>query len=438
MRPDDHAHFSGRLLTLLFLGWRNIWRNPVRSILTILALSGSLVVVILYSAMMEGMSRQMVQYATELSSGHIQLQRQAFIDDYDLYATMPWSYLDRIEKRFSGLHAAPRLYAAGLCSSSDSSAGVIIRAVDPQRENRVTKMLEHVRQGTADLGNAGTMADGLPRYNVVIGALLARNMNLKVGDELVLVTQAADGSIGNALYRVSGVLKPMEPNFDRMGVLMSVEAYRQLMYLEDGFHELAIRLDDPDTVGVVQDELKDFVAELDKEEPLDELGGDVIVRNWKELTPAIAGMLEMSATVVLFIGGIVVSLASLGMLNTMLMAVHERTQEFGILLAIGMKRRWQLIMVLFESLFLSLVSAATGSVIGVLLSGHFEKHGIDFSDYMPDGYDWAGIVFEPVMKGYLEPIHVLTGSLLMITVAMLASLIPAWRVLRLKPAEVMR
>ena len=427
-----------RLPMLLFIAWRNIWRNPVRSILTISALAGGLVMVILYAALLEGMSRQMVKYATEISIGHIQVHRQGFIDDQDLYATLPWSYLQSIERDVPGIHVAPRLYAAGLASSGETSTGVLIKAVDPRREPAVTQMLGHVRRGEVNLRIADTTADGLTRYNVVIGAQLAKNMKIGPGSELVLVTQAADGSIGNALYRIAAVLKPLEPNFDRMGVLMSIEAYQQLMYLEDGFHELAVRLDDITQLDTIQTALEHKLKSLVAEQPLDELGGAPVVRNWHQLVPAISDMLELSRTMSLIVGLIVIGLASLGMLNTMLMAVHERTHEFGILLAIGMKRGWLLLMVLFESFFLALVSALAGALIGSVIAAYFEEHGIDFSQSMPDGYDWAGMVFEPVMKGYLEPSQVLNASILMIVIAMLSSLIPSWRTVRLKPAEVMR
>jgi ABC-type lipoprotein release transport system permease subunit len=423
---------------LIFIAWRNIWRNPVRSLLTVSALAGGMVMVILYASLLEGISRQMVQYATQLSSAHLQVHRQAFIDDQDLYATLPWPYLEQMEKRFPALHFAPRLYAAALASSRESSTGVLIKAVDPRREAAVTSMLAHVRQGSAELGPAEDSADGLTRYNLLVGAQLAKNMHLAPGSELVLVTQAADGSIGNALFRVAGVLKPLEPNFDRMGLLLSVTAYRELLYLESGFHELAIKLDDSDRLAQVQPAVADALQALQREQPLDSLGGAARLRNWRQLNPAVADMLQMSGTMLLFMGLIVVGLASLGMLNTMLMAVHERTHEFGILLAIGMKRRWLLSMVMLESFFLALVSALLGAALGALLARYLETHGIDFSASMPDGYDWGGIVFEPVMKGYLEPTQILQACALTVGVSLIASLIPSWRTVRLKPAQVLR
>jgi ABC-type lipoprotein release transport system permease subunit len=423
---------------LIFIAWRNIWRNPVRSALTISALVGGLVMVILYAALLEGLSRQMVRNATEVSSGHLQVHRQAFIDDQDLYATLPWSYLEQMEKAFPSVRMAPRLYAAALASTEESSTGVLIRAVDAQRESAVTAMLSHVRRGEALLDLADTTASGLQRYNLVVGAQLAKNMQLEPGSELVLVTQAADGSIGNALYRVAGVLKPLEPAFDRMGVMMSVAAYRELLYLESGFHELAVKLEDIGLLAQTQPALDAELRRLQAQQPLDSLGGVAVVRNWRQLNPAVSDMLQLSGSMLLLMGLIIVGLASLGMLNTMLMAVHERTHEFGILLAIGMKRRRLLLMVLLESLFLALVSALIGSIVGALLAHYLEIHGIDFSASMPDGYDWGGIMFEPVMYGYLEPGHIVQACALTLIVSLIASLIPSWRTVRLKPAEVLR
>nr|CAA6826317.1 MAG: Unknown protein [uncultured Thiotrichaceae bacterium] len=431
MMPD-------RFRMLVFIAWRNIWRNPVRSILTISAIAGSLIAVILYSALMEGMTRQMVASTTEISTSHMQLHRKAFTDDQDIYATLPLDYLTRLEQKFPALHIAPRLYAAGLASTEHSSNGVMIKAIDPQREVQVTRLLEHVRDGTADLGQQKNTTADYPIHKVVIGAQLAKNMNLSPGNELVLVTQAADGSIGNGLFQISAVLKPLEPNFDRMGVLMSIKAWQELIYLEDGFHELAIKLDDIEQLPAVQAQLDQALSEFTTAQSLDELGGPLELRNWRQIVPVVADMLDMSSSLLLVIGAIIISLASLGLLNTQLMSIHERGHEFGILLSIGMKSRWLVLMVMLESLFLSLVSAIVGSLIGFGVYSWLAKDGIDLSGSMPDGFDWAGIAMDPVMNLHLQTNHIITACLITLVVALIAALIPSWRMARLKPVEVMK
>ena len=432
------AQFFMRVRMLGFIAWRNIWRNRMRSALTISALSIGLTLVIFYSAMLEGMTRQMIEFATDISTGHMQVHRQAYVDDQDIYATLPWQWLAEIEKQFPALSFAPRLYAAGLASTNETSIGVLIKAIDPHKENKTSKLLGQIREGSNDLENIHPGPDGLHIYPVIIGAHLAKNHNIKPGDELILMTQAIDGSIGNALYYVTGILKPVEPAFDRIGVLMSLSAYQDLMYLYDGFHELVVKTENINTIDYDQQQIKTVITQLEKKYPLDELGGKAITRNWRELAAVIADMLEMSQSVIWIIGFIVIALASLGVMNTMLMAIHERTHEFGILLAIGMKTRWILFMILVESFFLSLVAAVLGIVLAVLAINAFPNREIDLSRFMPDGFDWAGMVFEPMMKLYIEPKYMLIAMFLLIGIALIAALIASSKTLRMKPAEVLK
>ena len=439
MAPESHQSDGGnRLPTLVFMAWRNIWRNPARSALTVAALAGSLVLLMFYIALVGGMTRQMVEHATDLSVGHLQLQRQAFTKDQDLYATLPSSYLPRLQQALPGAAMAPRLYASALASTVESSNGVLIKAVDPARERQVTRLLDTLRSGNADLGAAAIGADGLPRHPVLLGAQLAKNMSVGLGDELVLVTQAADASIGNALFRVAGVLKPVDPGFDRAGVMMSIAAYRSLMVMGDGFHELSVRLADTAQLAQAQATLQQTIATLVAETPLDELGGRVVVRNWRQVVPAVADMLEVYGGVVWVMGAIIVALAALGMVNTMLMAIHERTHEFGVLRAIGMHKGWLLLMVLLESLGLALLSALIGSALGLALVLGLLRDGIDMSGNLPDGFDMAGIVIDPVLHLELVPTQVGYACLMTVVLAMLAALVPSWRVMRVKPAEAMR
>lgn len=427
---------------LLFIAWRNIWRNPLRSLLTISALSGSLVMLILYSAFLKGMSDQMVSYATDILTGELQIHRQAYKQDQDVYATLSWQLLKTLQKNNPDLHFAPRLYAAGLASAQQNSTGVLIEAVNPKLENHVTKLLSHLREGNANLNMMPLKPaknDEIPpqAYGVLVGAQLAKNLKLQLGSELILMTQALDGSIGNALYHVSGILSPFNPNFDRMGVLMSVPAYQDLMAMQSGLHEIAIKTPKDADLTAIQQRLEGQIKQIaSSQKPA--YGGAAVVETWKQLNPSVASMLSLSRSMLLIIGLIVVSLAALGMINTLMMAIHERTHEFGILLAIGLKHRAILAMVLLESFYLALLSAVIGAGIGGGAARYFEHHGIDFSNQLPDGYDWAGMVFEPVMKGVITPEQIVQAVVLMLALTLVASLIPALRTLKLNTAEAIR
>ena len=198
---------------------------------------------------------------------------------------------------------------------------------------------------------------------------------------------------------------------------------------------MAIKLDEISKLAMYQALLNQQLESLSLTDPLDTLGGQPVVRNWRELSVAVSDMLDLSKSMIWIIGFIVVALASLGMVNTMMMAIYERTHEFGVLLAIGMKRLWLVLMVLLEASILAVVSAIAGTALSVLIIKIILKNGIDFSQLMPDGFDWAGVVFEPVMPLDMLLHHILIACLLMYVVTLLASLIPSWRIGRLKPVE---
>lgn len=433
---------GSRIPMLLFIAWRNLWRNRIRSILTISALAGGLALMIVYTTLIQGMSKQMINFATNISIGHIQVHRQSYIDDQDIYAVLPWQLLSELENN-KNINAAPRLYGAGLGAAGNLSTGILLKAIDPEKEKQVTTILNHVRTGKMDLDivpQTEINNSTLDIYGVVIGAQLAKNLKILPGDELIIITQAIDGSIGNGLFQVSGILKPIEPNFDRTGVLMSIPALQSLLYLENGFHELAVSIDENADLLAMKKNLQQEISSWSKNNGVTKnTNGDaIVVRSWRDIISTVADMLDINKSIIYVIGGIMIGLASLGMMNTMLMAIHERTHEFGILLSIGMGRFWLLLMVMLESFFLALVSALAGSLLGTGLSIYLENYGIDLSGSMPDGFDIGGIIWEPVWLGSFTPDSVVIGIIIMITIAMLASLIPSWRTVRLNPAEIIR
>ena len=138
------------LRMLSFLAWRNVWRNRLRSLLTAGAMVAGLTLMIAYLALMEGVFRQMTGFATNITIGHIQVQREKFIDDQDLYSLLPWGLVRSLEEN-TPYRYAPRLYAAGLASAGDFSSGALLKGIDPVREVQVTDLNRRVRRGAFEL-----------------------------------------------------------------------------------------------------------------------------------------------------------------------------------------------------------------------------------------------------------------------------------------------
>ncbi len=426
---------STRINTLFFIAWRNLWRNKVRSALTISALGGGLAMLILYVALLDGMIKQMSDFATNISSGVMQVHREKFVEDQDLYATLPWPLIEKLQQDNPSIKFSPRLYAAGLGSVAENSSGLFIKAIDPEQESQVTTMLTHLREGKAALSAIDSNTQDYNIYDVIVGATFAKNMDIKVGSELVIVSQAADGSIANGLFNVSGILKPIEPVFDRTGVLMSIISFQELMVLNNGAHELAIQITDFKDLPNVQSEL---TAQINQWQKINADKEKIVVKNWRELMPAVSDMIEASKAATFILGFIMISLASMGMLNTTIMSIFERKHEFGILLSLGMGKYWLLLMVMFEAVFISIISGIFGCLLGLAGAWWLQEYGIDLSAYMPDGFDYGGIIFEPIWRAHINYDNILLSALLMLFISLLASLIPSWRTVKLKPVEVLR
>ena len=453
MKAESPTHSSGirkrppggnRLRTarmLVYLSWRNLWRNPWRSLLTAGAMVVGLTLMIAYLALMEGMFRQMVGFATNIALSHVQIHRDEFVNNQDPYALLPWELVEHLREE-SSFRFAPRAYAAGLGSAGNYSAGVLIKAVDPALEPKVTDLHRRIRQGrfaletTGQARPGGPGTDPVPVFPVVIGHRLAKVLQVEVGGEMVLISQALDGSIGNGLFEVRGILAPIDPAFDRMGVVMSLEAFRELMALEGGVHELAVVV--PDVA--LLDEAKALLATAVEQWPgIGELpadgGGPVLVRTWKEINPALNDMIVSSRSFVYVMAVIVFLVAAMGILNTMLMAVHERRQELGLLRALGMGRGALMAMVLLEAFFLSCFAGTAGTAVGVMLAWYLNVAGFDYSAWLPDGMDFMGVMLDPVFYGHLLPEHVWVSVAMMVATAMVAALLPSWRTARLDPVR---
>jgi ABC-type lipoprotein release transport system permease subunit len=258
-----------------------------------------------------------------------------------------------------------------------------------------------------------------------------------VHDEIVLMTQALDGSIGNDIYRVAAIFKPISPTFDRSGVVMAMTDFEVLMALSDGFHELVVKTQEPNSVALTAKALERDLENLSGAAPLDALGGAIEVRTWKTLVPMVGEMLALSGAMMFMVGGVLVGLAALGMVNTMLMAMHERVHELGILRALGLRAGAVCLLVLLEAFFLGITATVLGAGLGVLVTLYFSKTGIDFSEALPEGYDWGGMVFEPVMQVSLDTSIIIPAGLLMVGLTLLAVVLPARRVLKRAPVEML-
>lgn len=397
----------------LLMAWRNLWRNKRRTAITLSAVVCSTAIMIMTFALMEGMLAHYVSNATNMVMGEAQIHAEGYRKDRSFYKSVEKPGAILAELKAQGLEAAPRSYGYGLVSVGQKSAGALFWGVDPVLESRTFKLAHSLA--------SGNFLAAASRGELVLGKKLARSLDAAVGDELIVVVQAADGSLGNDLYTVAGILKTVGDAVDRTTVIMNQADFRRLFVSGGRVHEIAVN-----SHGRLP------LAELGQR--LENLAQGQEVMTWRQLVPMLSDMLNMAGSVMWIFGAIFFLAAALGVMNTMLMAAYERMRELGILKALGtspLRIVWTMAM---EAFFMSLTAAAIGALVGAAGSLWLERFGIDTSRFA-DTFSFAGIAFDPIWRAALSLGVVIMPALVMVAVCTLASVYPAIIAARMDPVK---
>lgn len=404
---------------LTALAFRNLWRNRRRTLLTLSAMVVSSALLILALGVFSGMLDDLLTTTTRLYHGHIVLAAPDYHAHRDLHAHRPESVVALpVLRDDPALSArAPRLRAFGLLSLGSGSQPVEILGVDPVREGQVTTLHRHLVAGRAlQPGESGA---------AVIGSTLAKKLGATVGSEVVVVTQAADGSIGNDLLTVCGIVATGDSRCDGRLAVVPLPWLQELLVLPGRIHEVAIAIAAPMNAFAVADRL---AAKLPPE---------IEARDWGDLLPEMREAIAAFDVSRMIVVGILYLATGLGILNTCFMSVMERTREFGLLLATGM-RPWGIRrLVLLETFFLALIGVTAGLAGGLLLTWYMHIRGIDLSGAITP-VTYAGGTILPRLRAVFEPANFALPAALLIVVALLAGFLPANRAARLDPVAALR
>lgn len=411
-------------MLFVLLGWRNLWRKPWRSGLSIAAIASGLLFLVLLLGMTEGLKDQMLSNGTSLLQGHFQVHNSNYLPDRSLYDWIGESEQIDLQSLLSGILSqpeveavTPRVYGFGLVSTGEHSAGAQLLGIDPASEPQVTTFLGGLTEGKP-LGAE-------PRQEILLGVTLAKELGAKIGSEIATVSQAADGSLANDLYRVSGFLRLGLPQLDRALVVIHYRDLQTFLALDDSaVHELAGRIENPeDAVQVVQALNGSGV-----------LPSDSIAQDWGELSPQLKDYVALIDSFYGILIAFISFFAALGVLNTMLMAVFERTREFGMMGALGMTPRQILWMVLIETLVLVGLGTGSGLLVSALLMKPLGASGIDLSHWTGE-LSMMNTRLDPVIRFSWAGKHIFWSVVGMILAALLAALLPARRISRMDPVQ---
>jgi len=406
------------------IGWRNLLRNRRRTAITAGALACGYFAVVIMDVLSLGMIADMIDNGTGLLLGQVQVHADDYLPDRSMYATLGGDdgvdvadLLARVESDPAVDAAAPRVYGGGLVSAGEHTGAAVLLGVDPAREVLVTRLLRGLARGRPPADTA---------REIVLGADLARRLAVGPGMEVVVVAPAADGSLGNDLFRVSGVFDTGIPDLDAGYAVLAVGPLQELLALAPNrIHEIAARERDPWGAPATARRVAERLAGV---------GPPLAVDPWTTYRPELVDYARLTTASQWIVLAVVFGMAIFGVANTMVMATFERRREFAVLLALGAAPRGIVGSVMAEAVALGALSLVLGLVVTVPVMIWFHLAPPDLGAFV-GGFSMAGAFLRPVLR--LEyPNAVLVGSAVALFVtAVLAAGLPALRSSRLPPAE---
>lgn len=406
--------------TLWRLAWRNLWRNRRRTWLTAGGIAFACLLVGASMALQAGSYAMMIKTATGFLSGQIQISSAAYVRDEKLEQTIvEATSLMRLLSTDQSIAIAPRTHAYALISADERSFGGLLSGVDFAAELEVGTFFKRVTTGT------------LPQSDdeVLLGSIMARNLAVEPGDEVVLLGSAKEGGIAALALTVSGIFASGQAEIDRTMLFGQLSAVQNAFALGDEVHQLVIATDDLDSVETKVGELTDKVRATRGQDT------DLVVRSWPAFLPDLVQAIELDRISGRLVYGAILILVSFSVINTFVMIVFERTREFGMLLSIGMRAGLIMRQILTEAFCMWLVGVALGTVLMVATVSALISIGIPIA-----GMEELANTF--YMEDRIYPafslVSLIAAPLVLLLGTQLAGLLATLRIRRLRPVTAMR
>ena len=407
------------MMLSLRLAWRNLWRHKRRTWLTTTAMIFSNVLLVFMISLQFGSYDMMINNTLQAFSGHIQVQHEKYKDNPRLRRSIPAvvPLADELRSTLPAARIAARGAGFALVSSEQRSLGVQIIGVEPEYEPSVSTLPGLVKEGQfLQDSNAA---------EIVIGRVLARNLKVTVGDELTLLGSGRDGSFAAGVVTISGIFDSGSSDMDRNFAEVPLHYFQDTFAMRDHGNSIVVAVDDlravPEALATVENKIKgeDSLTALD----------------WSQLQPGLKQAIQADLTSAWFMYGLLIILVAFSVLNTQLMSVLERTREFGVITALGIKPRKLASLVMLETALMALLGLVIGLAIGWMIASYLNTTGFHYPgmEEMADKFNLPDRVYPSVTF-----FSMILGPGVVFIFSLLAAVYPSLRLFRLQPVEAMR
>lgn len=407
---------------LLQLAFRNLRRNLRRTLITSAAVGVGMVVLILSNTLRAGQYDDMIDSSVSQLAGHVVVQHPDYQKEQEteLVINEQAAIVAALEQALPDATVTSRIRLGGILASSSSPTVISLTAVDPQSEEVVSDLPDKLVEGTWVREDTKSL---------VIGQNMAELLQADLGDRLVFTT-SFDGEMNSHLYRLSGVFRTGAEEVDAFLGYVSLASVVDILGQENISNQVAAHLDSAgDTAGALST-VQRVVGDTTSQE--------LAVQPWQEVLPDVIAMIQVDQVSNEMISISLMFIVAMGILNTMLMNVLERSKEFGVLMAIGLKRGALFKLILLEASLIGIFGGVIGSILGMAASYPLVANGLDLTSMMGEGVTINGAVTSTVIYGRYDVNWILGYILLSVVCAVLSALYPAWKVQQLTPVDAMR
>ena len=405
------------MFKIIIMAWRNIWRNWRRTGIATIAITLGLLLLVFMDGLYGGYDEAVFANAVRLYGGNLQIHAPGFRDRAHRLPLLPLEDADHIVQAAMAnpnvLLASKRIRTSGFINERGEIYPVTITGLEPSVEAPISLIAENIV--------AGRFLEDDDEDMILIGAVMADELGVGVGDRITLAGKSKNESIRQRTMTIAGLFSLGLPDAEKGLVYISLAEAGSLFNLRNQATEVAISLN---TIGTEDQVIGELTPALPSYE----------IDSWLTLNPEFTQVMDLSVAVSAFFGFIVVAMACIGILNIMLMAVYERTREMGVLAALGMKSRQVMGLFLLEGGLIGAVGAVCGCTLGWLAMLAFNKSGgYDMSSFTSAGEIYA--LMGDAFYATIDPVSIFQMGLLLVVMAVLASLIPAWQASRKEPAD---
>jgi ABC-type lipoprotein release transport system permease subunit len=408
---------------VLSIAWKNVWRNKLRSTIVIVSIAVGLIGGVFYLAFVKGMVQQQVNSTIKTEVSNIQIHHPQFLVNEEIKFM-----IDNHEKTLQEIRKLPEVEAAtsriispAMASSAITGTGIKLVGIDVKEEKQISCINSLIIKGT--------YFNTKVKNSAVIGEKLATKLKVKIKSKIVVTTQNIQGDIIYNAFRVVGIFKTHNTAFDQSTVfVLKKDLSKMLDFDLTKATEISVLLRHNKFTETVAKKIKTLLNNKIKQ-------NKIVVQTWEDIRPALKMMNDMTGQITMIFVIIILVALSFGIINTMLMAIMERVREIGMLMAIGMNKGKIFLMILFETLFLSVTGGILGLLFSWILINITGITGIDLS-VLAEGLNSMG--YSSFVYPELDFYYYALIGLLVVATAVFASIMPARKALKFNPAEAVR